>query len=304
VIDETADTKTFVLATPRRWPGHLAGQYVPVSVELAGVRVRRCYSISSGGSPAGAGRIAITVKRVPGGRLSPWLHAHLQVGDLLTLGNPAGEFVLPANASPLLFVAAGSGITPVIAMLRDSLSRRPDVVVIHAARTDREAIFGEALAELAALHPSLRLIAPRDDDATTGGRLDAARLHALVPDLATRATYVCGPPGLLDLVIRAAPTARHERFVAPPRTATVDATVVTLGHRTVVAAGPGSLLDQLERAGERPPHGCRIGICQTCRCTKLTGTVEDLATGATSSEPDQEIRLCMSIARSALELAL
>ena len=306
VIDETADTRTFVLATPRRWPGHVAGQYVPVSVEVDGVRVRRCYSISSGGSAPGAGRIAITVKRVPGGRLSPWLHAHLQVGGVLTLGTPAGDFVLPsagAKVPPLLFVAAGSGITPVIAMLRESLSRRPDVVVIHAARTDREVIFGRALAELAALHPTLRLIAPRDDQASTGGRLDAARLHALVPDLAARQTYVCGPPGLLDLVLRAAPTARHERFVVP-QAPTTDAAVVTLGHRTVVAAGPGSLLDQLERAGERPAHGCRIGICQTCRCTKLTGTVEDLATGAVSSEPDQEIRLCMSIARSALELAL
>ncbi len=298
LIDETSDTRTFVLATPRRWPGHAAGQYVPVTVEVAGVRLTRCYSISSGGSAPGAGTIAITVRHVAGGKVSSWLHAHVAIGDALVLGTPAGDFVLPAGQPPLLFVAAGSGITPIAAMLRALYARTPaaDAVVIHAARSDADAILGRAIAEVAALYPSLRLIAPRT-------RLAADQLRALVPDLADRTTYVCGPPGLIELVRAVAPRARYERFVAPPQKPSADA-LVTFGGRTVVASGPGSLLDQLERAGERPKHGCRMGICNTCRCTKLSGTVEDLASGAVSSEPGQQIRLCTSIARGDLELAL
>lgn len=311
VIDETSDTRTFVLAPGRRWPGHRAGQYVPIHVEIDGVRARRCYSISSGASRPGARQIAITVKRC--GRVSSWLHAHAGPGALIALGDPAGDFVLPA-ATPrrLLFVVGGSGITPIIAMLRE-LERRAalaDVVLVHCAARASDEIFGRELAVLASQAPGLRLIAHHRD---ARDRLDPVTLRALVPDLGEREIYVCAPPGLIDVVASAAARAgaehrvHHERFVtARPAAATAAPALVTLTRagRSVALAGPGPLLDQLERAGERPAHGCRIGICNTCRCRKQRGTVEDLATGAISSEPDQDIRLCMSIARTDLTLAL
>jgi ferredoxin-NADP reductase len=324
IIDDTADTRTLVLDPGRRWPGHRAGQYVPVELEIDGVRVRRCYSISSPTSPRGARRIAITVRRVATGRMSAALH-RLARGATLGLGAPAGDFVLASDPAPrLLLVAGGSGITPIIAMIRDLTARRsagapqPDVVVIHASRGRHDAIFGDELASLATRFRWLQLHPRRGDDPATGGRLDAAALRALVPDLADRETFVCGPPGLIDLVSDAADAAgalhrfHCERFVAAalPAPASANAPVapvtVALTHTgtRVVAAGPGSLLVQLERAGQRPAHGCRIGICHTCRCRKLRGTVEDSLTGAVSSEPDQDIRLCVSIARSDLELAL
>lgn len=310
VIDETADTRTFVLDPGRRWPGHRAGQHVPITVEIDGVRTRRCYSISSGASTRGARRIAITVQRT--GRVSSWLHAHAGPGTVLGFGRPAGEFVLPGAAPRLLLVAGGSGITPIMAMLRE-LERRAalhDVVLIHCARSARDTIFGRELAILASQEPGLRLVAHHTGER---GRLDPPALRALVPDLADRELYVCGPPGLFDVVSEAAAGAgvthrvHHERFVAPsPAPASAAPVVVTLARagRDVTVAGPGPLLAQLERAGERPAHGCRIGICNTCRCRKLRGTVEDLVTGAISSEPDQDIRPCVSIARSDLELAL
>jgi stearoyl-CoA 9-desaturase NADPH oxidoreductase len=327
VIDETPDARTLVLAPGRWWPGHRAGQYVPVELEIDGVRVRRCYSISSGSSPPGARRIAITVRRVAGGRVSPAL-CQLRRGAVVGLGLPAGDFVLDAAVPPkLLLVGGGSGITPIMAIVRDLAARgagvtgAPDVVVIHGTRSRRDAIFGHELASLATRFSWLTLHARHDDDGAgrlgAPGRLDAARLCALVPDLADREIFVCGPPGLMDLVTRAASDAgvldrvHHERFVAAaPRAisgggdpAAVTVALVRAGTR-VIAAGPGPLLAQLERAGQRPPHGCRMGICQSCRCRKLHGTVEDCLTGAVSSEPDQEIRLCVSIARSDLALAL
>jgi ferredoxin-NADP reductase len=320
VIDETPETRTLVLAPGRRWPGHRAGQYVPVELEIDGVRVRRCYSISSGSSPPGARRIAITVRRVAGGRASPVLY-QLRPGAVVGLGLPAGDFVVAAEPPPrLLLVGGGSGITPIMAIVRDLAERAagganvPDVVVVHGARSRRDAIFGHELASLATRFGWLTLHARHDDDGA--GRLDAAGLRALVPDLADREIFVCGPPGLMDVVTGAASDAsvlhrvHHERFVAaaPPAIGgeSPAAVTVVLAHTgaRVIAAGPGPLLAQLERAGQRPPHGCRMGICQSCRCRKLHGTVEDGLTGAVSSEPDQEIRLCVSIARSDLALAL
>jgi ferredoxin-NADP reductase len=284
---------------------------VPVEAEVDGVRVRRCYSISSGASAARESQITITVKRVPGGRLSNWLHDDARPGKIVTLGDPAGQFVVAdrRRRKPLLLVAGGSGITPVIGILRDLELRGDleDVTLIHAARTDADAIFGRELAMMAKQNPGFQLIAHRD---ATEGVLDASTIRTYAPYLGARDIYVCGPPGLVDLVIglgeEAGATVHHERFVAPPRRPVVAGTPATVQLRarrvTLPAAAP--LLVELEGAGERPAHGCRMGICNSCRCKKVSGTVEDLTTGLISSEPNEEIRLCTSIARSDLELAL
>lgn len=310
IIAETAETKSFVLAPDRKWPGHRAGQFVPVEAEVDGVRVRRCYSISSGASAPREDRITITAKRVPGGKLSNWLHDHARPGTVVTLGEPAGEFVVPDHRRrPVLFVAGGSGITPVIAILRDLEQREEleDVALIHVARTDADAIFGRELATIAHANPGFQLISHRD---ANDGMLDAAAIRTYAPYLGARDIYVCGPPGLVDLVINigeaAGATVRHERFVAPPRRPRIVGApaLVQLRGRSVTLAATQPLLFELEGAGERPAHGCRMGICNSCRCKKVSGTVEDVTTGAVSSEPNEEIRLCMSIARSDLELAL
>lgn len=292
---ETADTKTFELTTPRSWPGHRAGQYVPIEVEIDGVRLRRCYSISSGASEPGRQRIAITVKRVPDGRVSTWLHANVETGDVVRLGLPAGDFVVGAPPRKLLLIGAGSGITPIAAIVRDLVAREEirDVVVIEAARSDADAIFATSLAQLADATVGLRVVSHR-------GPLTA---DVIRPHVADREVYVCGPAPVMDLVTHLAPRARLERFATPRPAVSHRARVhLTVANRSVDIAG-GTLLEALEGAGERPTYGCRMGICNTCRCHKTSGTVEDALTGAVSSEP-QEIRLCTSIARSDVELAL
>jgi ferredoxin-NADP reductase len=329
VVAETSDTRTFVLSPNARWRGHRAGQYVSLEIEIDGVRVRRCYSISSA---PGEQQLAITVKRTPGGRVSNWLHDHLRVGDVVRMGPAAGDFVLPATSDPrgLFFVSGGSGITPVMSMLRSLAARGPieDLVFVHHARSRADVIFGAELARLAAAHRGLRLIIRTDDE--PGGRFDERRLIELVPDFAARATFLCGPPPLMERVERMYEAAgatvhlKRERFGLLPSPAAVPASplggvdgrgneafgIDALGvevrlarsGRRFTANRATPLLDQLERAGERPPYGCRMGICQTCQCTKRSGTVLNSITGAVSSEPNEKIQLCISVPRSDVEL--
>jgi|SoiMethySBSTD1v2_1073268.scaffolds.fasta_scaffold04337_9 stearoyl-CoA 9-desaturase NADPH oxidoreductase len=317
VKDETHDVKTFVLAPNRRWPGHRAGQFVTVEVEVDGVRMTRCYSLSSA---PGDRYCAITVKRVAEGRVSSWLHDHLRRGDGLAIGQPAGDFVVPSpTPDKLLLLSGGSGVTPLMSILRDLAARKAlqDVVFVHAARSARDVIFGAELEQQAARHPGLRVAVVLEDDAVLGGRIDAAKLFALVPDLEHRQTWLCGPPGMMNALSPIWISAgiperlRVERFVPPalpaPATGTSPAQVaLTLlrSRRRIEIDGTGTLLDQLERAGERPAYGCRLGICNTCRCRKRAGIVENALTGAVSSEGEEDIRLCVSRARTDLELAL
>lgn len=321
VVAETHDVRTFVLAPNGLWPGHRAGQFVTVEVEVEGVRTPRCYSIASA---PGESHVAITVKRVPRGRVSTFLHDHVQPGHVLHLGRPMGEFTAPSSPSGeharLLLLSGGSGITPVMSILRD-LARRDvidDVVFVHAARSWRDVVFREELSALATRHPGLRLVFVLEDDRERGGRLDVGKLDARVGDLAERHTLLCGPAGMMAaLSPRWTETGlthrlKTERF-APPRAlmgkgrgtnTPVKLELVRSGKTIASSVGEASLLGQLERAGERPAHGCRMGICNTCVCRKLRGVVENLVTGAVSSEPDEDIRLCVSRAQTDLELVL
>jgi ferredoxin-NADP reductase len=316
VIEETADTKTFVLQPNAAWRGHRAGQHTLVEVEIDGVRVRRCYSISSA---PGDALVSITVKRMPEGRVSTWLHEQVRAGQILRLGAPAGDFVLPATApEKLLLLSGGSGITPLMSILRNLAARDAidDLVFVHHARSRADVIFGNELAELAACHTGLRLLLCLDDDASTPRGFDETHFAELVPDFAERSTFLCGPGPLMDRAQRlwesvgASELLERERFtpalrlVPPASSANAVQVRLTRSGRDVVAEGEGSLLEQLERAGERPAHGCRIGICHSCKCRKQSGAVQNLVTGEVSSEPDQEIQLCISVPRSDLELGL
>ncbi len=309
VLAETQDVKTFVLRPNSAWRGHRAGQHALVEVEIDGVRHRRPYSISSApGDP----RVAITVKRAARGRVSAWLHACVRPGHVLRLGQAAGDFVLPhPTPAKLLFLSAGSGITPVMAMLRDLASRGEvrDLAFVHHARTRHDVIFRGDLLDLAAHHRGLRLDLRLAD---AGGRFDEDELRRLVPDFLERDTFLCGPPGVMERAERlwqsqgAACRLHVERFVPAVRPdGRGRGARITLARsgRSFPSAG-GTLLDELERAGEGPASGCRMGICHTCKGRKRCGTVENLLTGAVSSDPDVDIQLCISVPRSDVELGL
>ncbi len=310
-VRETADVRTLVLRPNRRWPGHRAGQHVLVEVEIDGRRAKRTFSVSS--APRADGLVHITVKRRSGGKVSCWWNDTAAVGDVVTLSAPSGEFVLP---SPLprriVMLSAGSGITPLMAMLRQLHERdeRCEVLFVHSAHSHADLIFGRELEAIAQGRPGLEL---RVHLSSADGRMGAAELSSLAKEVADAPAFVCGPEAFMAEVRNAwaeAGRASHlhfEHFGLPPRVTdgllpeTVQA---ARSERTFVAGAGQSLLEAAEAAGLRPAYGCRIGVCHTCKCRKVSGVVEDLRDGRVSEEPGEMIQLCVTTARSAVTLEL
>ena len=290
VRPETADAATLVIKPGADWAGHVPGQYVRIGVDVDGVRQWRAYSLTHG--PRQDRLISITVKAVPDGLVSTHLVREARAGTLVHLEQPAGEFVLPVGGGKLLFVTAGSGITPVIGMLRNlfpatdsgvlrlARSQGYDIVVVHVAPTEPDSIFASDLKALDAAG-AIRLVARYDDQ---HGVLDVADLVDLVPDLDERTSLACGPGGLLD-ALEAHHTARGltlatEQFRAT-RIVAGEGGTVTFDRLGTDVEGDGSrpILDIAEDAGVLMPSGCRMGICYGCVLPLKEGAVRDLRNG-------------------------
>ena len=310
VHPETRDAATIEIKPGRDWAGHVPGQYVRIGIDVDGVRQWRAYSLTHG--PRRDGLISITVKAVPDGTVSNHLVHHTPVGSLVQLEQAAGEFVLPENPDKLLFITAGSGVTPVVGMLRNLFpvtdegvlqperSRDLDIVVVHVAPSEPDSIF---LADLKALDAAGAIhLVPRYDD--VHGLLDVDELPALVPDVAERTTYACGPAGLLDALTEFHEAKGLELFTEQFRVAIVEpgegGTVSFTKNGTVVEAdGATPSLVAAEEAGVLMPSGCRMGICFGCVLPLREGAVRDLRNGeVTTAVPGDGVRIqtCISAA--------
>ncbi|GAB3485955.1 ferredoxin reductase [Amycolatopsis cihanbeyliensis] len=302
---QTPDTVTLTVRPSRAWRGFSAGQYVRVSVDIDGVRRTRCYSPTC--SEHG-GQLELTVKAQENGLVSGHLHRHAAPGMVLGLSQPDGEFTLPARRpEKILLVSGGSGITPVLSMLRTLVDEgHPgEVVFLHYANTAADVLYRTELAELARRLPGLRVVLAHTHSG--GGDLhgffERAHLHRVAPWYHTAQTYLCGPLPLMDSV-RATFEAdglseqlNTEEFTPPPVPADGGATgqvrFARSGRETANSGKP--LLDQAEDAGLRPEHGCRMGICFSCTKLKTSGCVRNARTGELSAEDNVEIQLCISI---------
>jgi ferredoxin-NADP reductase len=309
VLPETRDAATLVLQPGRGWRGHVAGQYIRIGVDVDGVRQWRAYSLTSDTDRAD-GCIAITVKAIPDGKVSNHLVRRATVGTIVQLDHAAGEFTLPAAApSKILFLTAGSGITPVMGMLRN-MAERIDVVVVHSAPTPDDVIFGGELRMLAG-EGRIRLIEKHTD---IDGMLSAAELSDLVGDLPERETWACGPTGMLDALEQhwndnGIPERLHtERFRAGVVTAGEGGTVTFSKSATVIdTPGDQTLLDAGETAGVLMPSGCRMGICFGCVAPLRQGAVRDLRNGdITTAVPGDGvlIQTCVSAAAGTCDIDL
>ncbi|WP_031348491.1 ferredoxin reductase [Mycobacterium avium] len=302
---ETEDSATLVIK-----PGwgfnfdYQPGQYIGIGLLIDGRWRWRSYSLtSSPATSASARTVTITVKAMPEGFLSSHLVAGVEPGTVVRLAAPQGNFVLPDPAPvSILFLTAGSGITPVMSMLRTLVRRNQigDIVHLHSAPTEADVMFRGELAALANEHPGYRL---QLRETRTRGRLDLSLLDREVPDWRERQTWACGPEGMLNAAERVWSAAgigeqlHLERFAVSKAAPAGAGGMVTFARsgRSVDADAATSLMDAGEAAGVQMPFGCRMGICQSCVVGLVEGHVRDLRTGA-EHEPGTRVQTCVSAA--------
>jgi ferredoxin-NADP reductase len=303
VRNETADSATVTIKPGWGFSAdYQPGQYVGIGLRVDGRWHWRSYSLTS--VPVrDKKRITITVKATPEGFLSSHLVNGVKPGTIVRLAAPKGDFALPDPPPPkILFVSAGSGITPLMAMLRSLTARghRPDIVHLHSAPTAEDVIFHDELRNLEVSQPGYRLhlqLTKQD------GKLDFDNLDDLVPDWRERPTWACGPTPMLDTVETLWDSAglsddlHMERFTIARTDKGGEGGTVTfaISDKTIEIDGATSLLEAGEKVGIQMPFGCRMGICQTCVLPLEDGNVRDFRSG-NEHGPGDRINTCVSTA--------
>jgi ferredoxin-NADP reductase len=306
VVDVRRETEDSATVTIKPGWGFSAdyrpGQYVGIGLRVDGRWHWRSYSLTS--VPVrDKKRITITVKATPEGFLSSHLVNGVTPGTIVRLAAARGEFALPDPPPPkILFISAGSGVTPVMAMLRSLKARgqRPDIVHIHSAPSVESVIFHDELRELEATQPGYRLhlqLTHKD------GKVDFGNLDELVSDWTERPTWACGPTPMLDTVESAWDAAglseslHMERFAIARTDKGGEGGTVTfeISDKTIEIDGATSLLEAGEKVGIQMPFGCRMGICQTCVLPLESGYVRDFRSGDEHGAGDR-INTCVSTA--------
>jgi glycine betaine catabolism B len=302
ISDVTHDVKSFTLETVQ--PQQLRfdpGQYLTIRIEIDGAEAERCYTISS--PPTRPRALTITVKRVPGGPVSNWLHDNLGMGGKLHVSGPLGRFSMVHHRAPkYLFLSAGSGITPLMSMTRTLHDQcdPADLIFIHNARTPRDIIFRDELDDISArpgvqVHAICEADSPTEEWTGISGRLTLATLLEMSPDLTDREIFVCGPTpymnavrGLLASVGVDAARYHEESFdlatskrQSVPTQPTSDASPETgyaiefrRSGATFACGTDETILDAALRNGLNPPSLCTEGVCGTCKSTLVSGKVE------------------------------
>lgn len=311
---ETHDTTTVVVRPSFPWPGHRPGQYLRIGAEINGVRHFRAYTITSDPDHPD-GLISVTVKCVEDGQMSPYFARDASPGSLVLLGEVEGTFGLPEPPPRrCLFVSAGSGITPIMSLLR-SLDRRhaiDDVVHLYWMRTERDFIFGDMLRDLQRRRPGYKLDVHLSSQE---GRFAPSDLDRLCPDWRERHAFLSGPGELLDALKehwkRDGDPERMcmERFqpkiggdeVQPGMGGTVRFRVTDVEG---ICDGRTPILVGGEKEGALLPFGCRMGVCHTCIGRLAEGRVRDLRTGEVHGERGEMIRTCINCPEGHVEIEL
>lgn len=277
------ETFWFEAADGEPLPDYLPGQHLPISLDIKGERVQRRYTLSS--TPEKPERYGISVKKLADGRLSPWLHHELSVGDRLLAAAPAGEFHLGSERK-LLLLSAGSGVTPMLSIARTLHLRGEldEVHFMHLCRSEADIPAARELHAMTQLGMTLTLILSQPEAHWQGlrGRLDDSHLGQ-VKGLAEREVFVCGPLGFMAdtanrLTALGVPAGRirQESFggailsVARPH----KAVKLRIGEQEFAGNNQGTVLDQANKQGVEMPWSCRAGICGSCKRTLITGEVD------------------------------
>jgi stearoyl-CoA 9-desaturase NADPH oxidoreductase len=307
VVDVRRDTPrsvTLVLAPNEAFTDTIkAGQYVNLSVEIDGRQHTRCYSPANA---EGSSQLELTIGHHDGGLVSSYLYERARRGMVVGLSGVGGDFVLPEQRPRrILFVSGGSGITPVMAMLRTLVDEghAGEIAFVHYSRNSVEACYRDELAAM----PGVRVLHgyTRSAGGDLDGRFGPAHLAAAMPE--ADAVFVCGPTALVEAVREHCDNVYSESFVAPSLDMPAQPTGgrITFADSSIDVADDGRpLLEQAESAGLNPASGCRMGICHTCTRRKTSGVVRNLTTGAVSTAPDEDVQICVSVPVGDVDIAL
>lgn len=313
VIPEGSDAATVQIRPAHEWPGHRPGQYVRLGVIIDGVYHWRAYSLTSDpGAPDGL--ISVTPKLVDSGVVSPYLVERIQPGEVVRLGEVEGVFTLPDPLpDKLLFISAGSGITPIMSMLKslDHHDQVNDVVVIHSARTREQVMFSDTLHDLDERHEGFRLLLRITSEE---GRVTPGDLDEVVPDWRERDAFCSGPGEMLDEIVAHWEAEGDEDKLHLERFQPIiggdggegeGGTITFLeSEEEVHCDGDTAILVAGEKAGLKLPYGCRIGVCHTCVGTLKSGQLRDLRTGEVSGPTGSSVRTCVNTAEGNIEIEL
>jgi stearoyl-CoA 9-desaturase NADPH oxidoreductase len=318
VARATPRSVTLTLRPNGNWTGFTAGQHTQLTVEIDGVRHTRCYSMASAAT-AQDGLIELSITAHPEGRVSRHLRQVAQKGQVVGLSPAQGSFTLPdAEPDHLLLISGGSGITPVMSMLRTrcALGWEKPVTFLHYALSEPDMLYRDELEELASAARHVRVVRVFTDRPGTGdldGFLTARHLDFAAPGWADAEAFVCGPPPLMETA-RAlfAGNGRGEHVHTEAFTLTqfsVEAGAVAgsvrFGASEIRVQSDGApLLLQAEAAGLTPHSGCRMGICHTCTRRLSSGVVRDAVTGDLTNGPNVNIRICVSVPVGHVEIDL
>lgn len=323
---ETGDASTVVLQANGAWKGFEPGQHVQFGVEVDGTRRVRVFSVASSAvasSRRGRRVFSVSVKAHPDGYVSQFLHHELQPGTTVYLSQAEGDFVLPAQVPDrVLLLSGGSGITPVMSMVRTLRDRLHTgrVTFVHYARTRADEMFTSELDALAAAGVEIVRVYTRESapDAQLTGRFTIEHLQHLGIDPADTLTYACGPAGLIATVrdtyadLCASDQLRMEYFKVP----TVDPALLEQNAAeatgtlefdvsgTQIANTGGTILEQAEVAGLTPAYGCRMGVCNTCAVKKLGGAVRHVVSGEIKASTDETVKICVHVPVGDVSVAL
>lgn len=317
VTRETGDASTVVLKPNGAWKGFVPGQHVQFGVEVDGTRKVRVFSVSSSAAAKG-GTFSVSVKAHPDGYVSQFLHRQMESGELIYLSQAEGEFVLPREIPDhVLMISGGSGITPVMSMIRTLKDRNHTgrVTFLHYARSREDEMFTPELDGMGLDSFDVTRVYTRQPDPSSElqGRFTIDHLKHLGIDPTETLTFVCGPAGLIATVrdtyeeLGASDQLRQEYFKVP--SVDLDAADAT-GTLDFDAAGTSAensgatILEQAEAAGLTPEFGCRMGVCNTCAVKKLSGAVRHVVTGEVNANTDETIKVCVSVPVGDVSVAL
>lgn len=319
---ETIDTQTFILRPVPSWRGFQAGQHITLDIEINGRNHVRTFTIAT--TPAHLAKqrtIALTIKENPGGRVTPQLHHALRAGAKIGISEASGTFLLPDTLDgTLLYLAAGSGITPVMSHLRTLVEQQfpIPVTLLYYARRNEELIFLDELKAIAKASPRFRLLTAttQDESAKSAlqGRMDAAHLNVALQKRTPTRIYLCGPQHFAEsarTLLQASAVSNvpiiSEHFgsiVANHDNQGIYQVRLSHSERELEGSAQKTLLETAEQHGLKPNAGCRMGICYTCKCKKTAGRVRNLITGEISDDGEEMIQICVTTPETDITLEL